>query len=199
MMREPLILASASAARAMVLTQAGLAFTVLRPSVDEEALKLSLRAEGFAPRDQADALAEAKALSVSRRTPGFVIGADQMLALGDDVFDKPPNRAAAASHLRMLRGKAHTLLSAIVIAKEGAVIWRHMETPKLTMRSFSDAFLEAYLDAIGESACASVGAYQIEGLGAQLFARIEGDYFSILGLPLLPLLTFLRDHEVVAR
>jgi septum formation protein len=195
-MSEPLILASASAARAAVLKQAGLTFTAMRPSVDEEALKQSLRAEGFSPRDQADALAEAKALSVSRRMPGFVIGADQMLAMGDDVFDKPQSRAEAGGHLRALRGQTHTLLTAIVIAKEGAVIWRHMETPRLTMRSFTDAFLDSYLDAIGDSACASVGAYQIEGQGAQLFTKIEGDYFSILGLPLLPLLGFLREHGI---
>jgi len=192
-----LILASGSAIRAHLLKQAGLAFEVVRPTVDEEAVKQSLRAEGLAPRDQADALAEVKALSVSRRMPGYVLGADQMLELDGAVFDKPDGRAGAVAHLKALRGKRHTLISAAVLAKDGAVIWRHIETPRLTMRSFDDAFIEGYLDRVGPGVCASVGAYQLEGEGVQLFEHIEGDYFSILGLPLLPLIAILRRHGLV--
>jgi septum formation protein len=198
MTAEPLILASGSTARAKILTDAGVAFTVERPTVDEEAVKLGLRAEGLAVRDQADALAEVKALSVSRKRPGYVIGADQMLALNDQAFDKPKDRADAYAHLQRMSGQTHHLISAVVLAKDGAVIWRHIETPRLTMRPLSPAFIEGYLDAIGPAAFDSVGAYQLEGLGAQLFTKIEGDYFAILGLPLLPLLAILRRHGVVA-
>lgn len=196
-MTPPLILASGSAIRAQVLRAAGLDFTVVRPPVDEEAVKAGLRAEGLSVRDQADALAEAKCLSVALRHSGYVIGADQMLACDGEVFDKPPNRAAALESLKKLRGRPHHLIGAICLARDGAIIWRHIETPRLVMRPFSDAFLEDYLDRAGEGAFASVGAYQLEGLGAQLFSKIEGDYFSILGLPLLPLLAQLREHGIV--
>ena len=191
-----LILASGSAARRQMLEAAGLAFEVDAPRVDEEAAKASLRAEGLRPRDQADALADLKALSVSRTRPGFVIGADQMLALDDEVFDKPKSAAEAKEHLLRLRGKTHELITAAVVARDGAVIWRHIDTPKLKMRLFSDAFLDHYLSLAGEHVLRSVGAYQLEGLGAQLFERVEGDYFSVLGLPLLPLLAFLREHGI---
>lgn len=191
-----LVLASGSAARRHLLEAAGLVFTVDVPRVDEEAAKASLRAEGLKPRDQADALAELKALSVSRTTSDFVIGADQMLALGGDVFDKPKDAGEARQHLLRLRGQTHELITAAVVAREGAIIWRHIDTPKLKMRNFSDAFLEDYLGRAGDSVLHSVGAYQLEGLGAQLFERVEGDYFSVLGLPLLPLLAFLREHGI---
>ncbi|MDX2237643.1 MAG: Maf family protein [Hyphomonadaceae bacterium] len=189
-----LILASTSASRARILKAAGIAFEAVAPAVDEEAVKAGLRAEGLAPREQADALAEVKALSVSRRRAGLVIGADQMLSLGDQAFDKASDRAAARATLAALSGKTHVLHSAVALARDGAVIWRHIETPKLTMRVLSDAFIESYLDAIGEAAFQSVGAYQLEGYGAHLFARVEGDFFSVLGLPLLPLLAILREH-----
>jgi septum formation protein len=179
-----------------MLEAAGLAFEVDVPRVDEEAAKASLRAAGLKPRDQADALAELKALSVSRMRPGFVIGADQMLALGGEVFDKPTNAAEAKEHLLRLRGMTHELITAAVVAREGAVIWRHIDTPKLTMRTFSDAFLDDYLSRAGDNVLRSVGAYQLEGLGAQLFECVEGDYFSVLGLPLLALLAFLREHSI---
>jgi septum formation protein len=191
-----LILASGSAARRQRLEAAGLSFEVDAPRVDEEAAKASLRAGGLKPRDQADALAELKALSVSRTRPDFVIGADQMLALGGDVFDKPKSVEEARQHLSRLRGQTHELITAAVVAREGAIIWRHIDTPKLKMRAFSDAFLDDYISRAGDHVLRSVGAYQLEGLGAQLFERVEGDYFSVLGLPLLPLLAFLREHGI---
>ena len=194
-----LVLASGSASRRRMLEAAGLAFEVDPPRTDEEAAKASLRAAGLKPRDQADALAELKALSVSRRRPGFVIGADQMLAIEGDVLDKPKSAEEARAHLRRMRGKTHELLTAAVVAREGAIIWRHVDTPRLTMRDFSDAFVDDYIQQAGQGVLASVGAYQLEGLGAQLFARVEGDFFSVLGLPLLPLLAFLREHGIVAR
>ena len=189
-----LILASASPSRRRMLEAAGLVFEIDPPRVDEEAAKASLRAEGMKPRDQADALAELKALSVSRRRPGFVIGGDQMLAIEGETLDKPKDRAEARAHLKRLSGRTHELMSAAVVAREGAIIWRHIETPRLKMRALSDDYIESYLDQVGEAVMASVGAYQLEGLGAQLFERVDGDYFAVLGLPLLPLLAFLREH-----
>ena len=189
-----LVLASGSAARRKMLEAAGLTFEVDAPRVDEEAAKASLRAEGLKPRDQADALAELKALSVSRTRPDFVIGADQMLAVGGEVFDKPKDIEEARRHLVRLRGQTHELITAAVVAREGAIVWRHIDTPKLKMRAFSDAFLDDYMSRAGERVLRSVGAYQLEGLGAQLFEKVDGDYFSVLGLQLLPLLAFLREH-----
>jgi septum formation protein len=179
-----------------MLEDVGLSFEVETPRVDEEAAKASLRADGLKPRDQADALAELKALSVSRKRDGLVIGADQMLAVEGDTLDKPKDVAEARAHLMRLRGRTHELLTAAVVAREGAVIWRYVDTPKLKMRAFTDAFLDDYLMRAGEATLLSVGAYQLEGLGAQLFERVEGDYFSVLGLPLLPLLAFLREHGI---
>jgi septum formation protein len=180
-----------------MLEAAGLSFTVESPSVDEDGAKASFRASGIKPRDQADALAELKALAVSRRTEAFVIGADQMLAVEGETLDKPRGRAEARGHLERLRGRTHELITAAVVAREGAVIWRHIDTPRLRMRAFSDAFLDDYLERAGEAVVTSVGAYQLEGLGAQLFERVEGDFFSVLGLPLLPLLAFLREHRIL--
>ncbi len=193
-----LILASGSATRRKMLEDAGVAIAIEKPRVDEEAVKAGLRAEGLKPREQADALAEVKALSVSRLRGGLVLGADQMLALGDEAFDKPADRIEARAQLVALRGKTHALLTAAVIARDGQVIWRHVDAPKLTMRAFSDAFLDDYLDRVGEGALSSVGGYQLEGLGAQLFSRVDGDYFSVLGLPLMPLLSYLRDIGEIA-
>ena len=194
-----LILASGSAARRRVLEAAGVAFEVDAPRVDEEAVKTSLRAEGAKPHDQAVALAELKALSVATRRSGFVIGADQMLALEGEAFDKPKNANEAREHLLRLRGRTHELITAAVVARGDTVIWRHVDTPRLTMRAFSDAFLTDYLQRAGENVLMSVGAYQLEGLGAQLFERVEGDYFSILGLQLMPLLSFLREQGIAPR
>jgi septum formation protein len=189
-----LILASKSKSRASVLRAAGLSFEQVGSGVDEEALKDALRAEGASVAKQADLLAETKALKVSISHLGVVLGCDQMLDHDGQGLDKVSTREEAADVLRSLRGKTHTLQSAIVACVEGAPVWRHLSQPKLRMRNFSDDFLEGYLDAIGDAAFESVGCYQIEGLGAQLFDRIEGDYFSILGMPLLPLMQWLRDR-----
>lgn len=189
-----LILASKSKSRATVLRAAGLSFEQIGSGVDEEALKDALRAEGASVARQADLLAETKALKVSISHNGVVLGCDQMLDLDGQGLDKVSTRAEAADILRRLRGKTHILQSAIVACVEGAPVWRHLSQPRLRVRNFSDAFLEDYLDTIGDAAFESVGCYQIEGLGAQLFDRIEGDYFSILGMPLLPLMQWLRDR-----
>jgi septum formation protein len=197
--RAPVILASGSRTRADMLRNAGLEIEIVRPNVDEEMVKAGLRHEGLTPREQADALAEAKAVSVSRRRPGLVIGADQMLSCEGATFDKPPTLEAARAQLEALSGKQHILHTAAVVARDGAPIWRFVAEPKLRMRALSPDFLAGYLDAVGEAALESVGAYQLEGRGAQLFADVSGDYFSILGLPLLPLLAFLREHGAAPR
>jgi septum formation protein len=189
-----LILASKSKARAAVLKAAGLEFVQVGSGVDEDALKDGLRAEGATVAKQADLLAETKALKVSISHQGIVLGCDQMLDLDGVGLDKVSTRAEAAETLRRLRGKTHILQGAIVACIEGAPVWRHLAQPRLRMRNFSDAFLERYLDEIGDAAFESVGCYQLEGLGSQLFDRIDGDYFSILGMPLLPLMQWLRDR-----
>lgn len=194
-----LILASQSAARAAMLRAAGVAVEPVPARIDEAAIKAALLAEGAPPRDVADVLAEQKALRVSARHPeAFVLGADQVLVLEDRLFDKPRSRAEAAEHLAALSGKRHELLSAAVIARAGAPVWRHVGTARLTMRRLSAAFIADYLDRAGEGVLSSVGCYQIEGLGAQLFARVEGDHFTVQGLPLLEVLGFLRANGVLA-
>jgi len=197
--RPRLILASASASRARLLAAAGLAFEAAPVSLDEEAVKDSFRREGRSAADCAVALAETKARRASTRHPGdLVIGADQMLVCGGQWFDKPKDLPTARAQLQALRGKRHELPTAAAVLRDGAVLWHAVETPALTMRDFSDAFLEDYLAALGEKALASVGAYQLEGLGAQLMARVEGDHFAVQGMPLLPLLDFLRGHGALA-
>lgn len=193
-----LILASKSKSRAAVLTSAGLEFTQIGSGVDEEALKDALRAEGATVAKQADLLAETKALKVSISHNGVVLGCDQMLELDGEGLDKVSTREEARDVLTRLRGKTHILQSAVVACVEGAPVWRHLAQPRLRVRNFSDPFLEAYLDAIGPAAFESVGCYQIEGRGAQLFDRIDGDLFSIMGMPLLPLLQWLRDRGTLA-
>lgn len=143
-------------------------------------------------------LAELKAIKVSASNPGFVIGGDQMLNLEGEAFDKPKDLEGARGHLRKLSGKAHTLETALVIAENGVPIWRHLARPKLTVRTLSEGFIDDYVEACGEALLSTVGAYQLEGRGAQLFTAIEGDYFSILGLPLLPLLDYFRTRGVLA-
>jgi septum formation protein len=193
-----LILASTSAARQRILRAAGVSFVCEPAQVDEVGVIESLAAEKARGRDVADLLAEIKAVRVSNRHPGaMVIGADQVLSLGDELFQKPETVAAARAQLLRLRGRTHVLSSAVCAARDGAVVWRVVEEARLTMRAFSEAFVDSYLVEAGEEILRSVGAYHVEGLGAQLFAHIEGDAFTIQGLPLLPLLDFLRTHGMV--
>jgi septum formation protein len=188
------ILASKSAARRAVLDGAAVAYEAVVAGVDEDAVKVEMLANGAGPRDVAEALAERKALVVSLARTGLVIGADQTLDLDGTLYDKAPDLQSAATRLKVLRGKTHRLHSAVVVARDGIPIWREVVTATLTMRDFSDAFLETYLATEGEAALGSVGCYRLEGPGAQLFSKIEGDYFAILGLPLMGLLDLLRQH-----
>jgi septum formation protein len=193
-----IILASGSAARAALLRNAGLAFEQIPAAVDEEELKRAMRAEGADAAATAMALAELKAGRVSERHPAaLVIGADQILVCDGRWFDKPADRAAAKAQLQALCGKSHRLVSAACVLRAGERLWGRHEHATLLMRPFGEAFLERYLDAAGEAATRSVGAYQLEGLGAQLFQRVDGDYFVVLGLPLLALLDFLRGRGIV--
>lgn len=190
-----LILASGSSARRTMLQAAGVTFRVVPADVDEDAIRAGLADSepDAGPERVAAVLARAKSEEVSRREPSaLVIGADQVLALGQEIFTKPADIAAARRALRTLAGKPHRLLSAVSIAQGGREAWQHLDVATLAMRDFSDQFLDAYLARAGERVCASVGAYELEGLGIQLFERIEGDYFTILGMPLLPLLNELR-------
>lgn len=187
-----LVLASTSATRRAMLTAAGIAHEAVAPGVDEEAAKAALSA--LSPRDLADALAELKAVKLSSRMPGaLVLGGDQVLELEDGgTLDKAADREDAAAQLRLLSDKTHKLHSAAVIAQDGRAIWRHVDTAKLTMRPLSEAFIAAYLDREWAETGGAAGVYRIEGPGAQLFTKVEGSHFTILGLPLLPLLYFLR-------
>ena len=193
--RKPIILASASRSRASLLQQAGMAIECVPAGVDEEEIKLAMQAEGASAGTVVDTLAALKAERISLRNPeALVIGADQMLDCDGRWFDKPEDKAALRDHLTALRGKTHHLLAAVCVTQNGTRLWSHRETASLTMRPFSDTFLETYLTACGDAVLDSVGGYRLEEMGSQLFDRIDGDYFTILGLPLLPLLTFLRQN-----
>ena len=195
-----LVLASESATRARMLRDAGVAFETMPARVDESGMRDSLQAEGATALDAAAALAALKAARISARRPeDLVIGADQILARGGRWFGKPENANEARAQLAALRGGAHELATAACVARGGSVIWRHGERARLVMRPFSDAFLDSYAAACGAELLETVGAYRIEGRGAQLFAAVEGDRFAILGLPLLPLLDFLREHGMLER
>lgn len=195
-----IVLASQSASRRALLEAAQVPFEALSPGVDEEAAKEALRADGLDARQLADALAELKALRVSRRVPGgLVLGCDQTLSLDDGAMvDKAVDRADAERILKRLSGRVHHLHSAAVIALNGEPIWRHIERVRMTVRPLSDAFIASYLDADWEECRWCVGCYRIEGPGAQLFTKVEGSQFAIQGLPLLPLLDFLRVRGVLA-
>ncbi len=190
-------LASQSAARAQLLAAAGVPFQTAPAGVDEDALKAGLLADGLGPRDIADALAEAKAVKVSSRRPGLVIGADQTLDLDGVLYDKARTPAEARERLLAMRGQTHRLHSAVVVAKDGEPIWRELSTAALRMRTFTTAFLDGYMRRQASVVVSSVGGYHLEGEGLQLFDRIDGDYFTILGLPMLGLMELLRRHGVL--
>ncbi len=191
-----LVLASQSVAQAAVLRAAGLVFETRPAAIDEAAIKASMIQDGEDAASCALTLADLKAARPRDREV-LVIGADQLLVCEGEWFDKPPDLAAARAQLERLRGREHTLVTAIVVQRGGEAIWHHVATPRLVMRRFSDAFLDAYLAAEGEAVLASVGAYRLEGLGIHLFERIEGEHFAIMGLPLLALLGFFRQHGVL--
>lgn len=192
---EPmLILASKSKARRQMLEAAGVPVETLAPNVDEEALKEGLKADGVTARNLADALAEAKAVRLSQRIgPALVLGGDQVLAMEDGaMLDKPKDKAEAKAHIRLLSGKKHKLFSAAVIADQGSAIWRHIDIATLSVRNLSDEFIDSYVEAEWDNIRHCVGCYEIEGRGAQLFSDIKGSQFTIMGLPLLHILDFLR-------
>jgi len=194
--RQPLVLASKSDVRGKILAAAGLRFAIKPALIDERAVEARSGVTDAA--GVAGVLARAKADAVAQTMPGHpVLGADQTLALGAQRFSKPANRAAAVEQLRALRGKTHALHSALALVHDGELLFAYVDTARLTMRDFSDRFLDDYLDMAGDTALASVGGYQLEGIGIHLFERIEGDYFTILGLPLLPLFAFLREKGFV--
>jgi len=192
-MPEKIILASSSPFRKALLVNAGIAVETVPATVDERALETPLKGSGVSPQDVALVLAEAKAVDVSEKKPGvLVLGCDQTLSLGDEVFHKPTDMEGARRHLLALSGKTHQLNSAAVLVRDGAVLWRHVGIANLTMRKLDPAFIGRHLARVGDKALSSVGAYQIEGEGIQLFEKIDGDYFTIVGLPLLAVLAELR-------
>jgi len=194
---EPLVLASRSAIRRTVLQAAGIPVEVFPADLDERAIEA--RASASDPGEVAALLARSKAEAAAASRPRrLVLGADQTLALGSRRFSKPADRAAARDQLLALRGKTHALHSAVAVVRDGEVLYQGGEVARLTMRPFSETFLDCYLEAAGPAVTASVGAYQLEGIGIHLFERIEGDHFTILGMPLLPLLKFFRQQEFVA-
>jgi septum formation protein len=196
-MSAGLVLASKSATRRTVLEGAGVPFVTASSGVDEDMAKAELLAGGASPRRIAEALAERKALAVSTGRPEWVIGADQTLEFAGQLYDKVETVKSARARLQALRGQPHELHSAVVVARDGEAVWRETESATLTMRDFTDGFLEDYLAAEGEAALGSVGCYRLEGMGVQLFSKIEGDYFTILGLPLMGLLNLLRKEGVL--
>jgi septum formation protein len=194
---RPLVLASKSAARRALLEAAGIAIEIKPAAIDERAMETRSGMAGAG--EVAALLAREKAKAVAAESPErIVVGADQTLALDGRRFSKAADRAAAREQLRALRGQTHTLHSAVAVVRAGEVVFEHLDTARLTMRAFSDAFAESYLDAVGDAALASVGGYQLEGAGIQLFERVEGDHFTVLGLPLLPLLAYLRQAGLLA-
>jgi len=192
-----LILASGSSVRQQIMKRAGLAFEVVSRPVDEAAIKTVMLKDGARFRDIADALAEAKSRCVSLSESGIVIGVDQIMAMDGILFDKPEDSREAHERLKSMRGKMHRLIGAIVICEDGRPTWRYISENRLYMRRFSDAFLNNYIEMEKDYLCRCVGGYRFEGLGVQLFDRVEGDFFSILGLCLLPLLDYLRTRGAI--
>ena len=194
--KNPLILASQSRARQTLLANAGINFEAVPAEIDERAVQQASHLT--APGDIAKLLAREKSLAVSAQLPSrFIVGADQTLALGSRLFSKPAGRAQAAEQLRALAGGTHELHSAVAVARDGKILFDNVTSARMTMRNLGEAEINAYLDQAGEAVTSSVGAYQLEGLGVHLFERIEGDHFTILGLPLLPLLAFLRSERLL--
>jgi septum formation protein len=194
--RHPLILASQSRARQMLLANAGVSFEAVPADIDERSVQKNSGLS--APGEIAALLAREKACFVSSKNPGrYVIGADQTLALGSRLFSKPAGRAQAADQLRLLAGGTHELHSAVAVARDGKIMFSDVSVARMTMRRLDESAIEAYLDQAGQAVTTSVGAYQLEGLGVHLFERIEGDHFTILGLPLLPLLAFMRGEGLL--
>jgi septum formation protein len=197
-MAKPLFLASTSPFRKTMLANAGLDFVVEAARIDERAVEAPLADTGVTPEEVAEVLATAKALDVSERHPGvLVLGCDQTLSLGDELFHKPADMEGARRHLLALSGKTHHLNSAAVLVRDGEVLWRTVSVARMTMRKLAPGFIGRHLARVGGKALQSVGAYQIEGEGIQLFEKVEGDYFTIVGLPLLPVLAALRDLGVI--
>lgn len=195
---QNLVLASGSPFRRQLMENAGLGFTVDPARIDERAIEAPLENTGADPASVAEALAIAKAMDVSTRHPGaLIIGSDQTLSLGSRVYHKPKNRMEAASHLKSFSGQTHRLNSAVALIRDREVLWNHVSHADLTVRDLSDEFIERHLNRVGDTVLSSVGAYQLEGEGIQLFSKIDGDYFTILGLPLLPLLNKLRELGVI--
>ncbi|MET3911963.1 septum formation protein [Bradyrhizobium sp. S3.3.6] len=195
--KTPLILASQSVARKMLLANAGLEFETVTADIDERGIQAASKLSN--PREIGLLLACEKAKAVSAHRPGsYVIGADQTLALGDRLFNKPAGRIQALAQLRDLAGHSHELNSAVAVARDGRIVFEDVSVARMIMRQMSEGELSAYLDAAGDAVTTSVGAYQLEGLGIHLFERIEGNHFTILGLPLLPLLAFLRRERLIA-
>ncbi len=192
------VLASASAARMCLMERAGLRFAAQAAHIDEAGVKQSALGAGMSPPDAALLLAELKAKRIARRDPeALVVGCDQLLVCDGRWFDKPATVAEAREHLVALRGRTHTLVTAVLCQRGEQRLWQHVAQPRLTMRTFSDAFLDAYLEAEGEAPTTTVGAYRLEGLGVHLFDKVEGEHAAVLGLPLLPLLGYLRQCGVV--
>ncbi|UXN65341.1 Maf-like protein [Phyllobacterium sp. A18/5-2] len=193
-----IILASKSPFRATLLKNAGVAFTANSAGIDERAVEAPLYDSGATPEDVALVLAEAKAIDVSERNPSaLVIGSDQTLSLGDEVLHKPDSMEAARRQLLKLSGRTHHLNSAVVLARDGQTLWRHVSVARMTLRDLDPGFIGRHLSRVGTAALQSVGAYQYEGEGVQLFEKVEGDYFTIVGLPLLPLLEELRREGAI--
>ncbi|HWU95758.1 MAG TPA: nucleoside triphosphate pyrophosphatase [Sphingomonas sp.] len=194
-----LVLASQSASRRAMLNDAGVPHEAVTAQVDETSAKESLLADGISPRDLADALAELKALKVSGLVPGaLVLGGDSLVALDDgSLLDKPESREQAADHLRRMSGRTHDIYSAAVIAEAGRAVWRHVDRAKLHVRPLSEKFIEEYLDVEWPAIAGCVGCFRIEGPGVQLFSRTDGSQFTILGMPLLPILDYLRTRGIL--
>ena len=197
-MSASLILASGSAIRASILTNAGVDFDVVKPGVDEDVIKKSSAEEGLSLKKTALALADAKALAVAADAGVYVLGSDQILEFQGRAFDKPKNLDEARDRLADMQADSHTLINAVSIAHEGRIVFRHLERPRLYLRAMSKPEIDQYIEEAGPAILSSVGAYQVEKLGARLFERIEGDYFSVLGLSLFPTLAFLRKADGVA-